>query len=193
MAEPTPPPTAESQSTPPSIPQTPDKAEVEKPSIEVIEEGPVEKSRKKLYIVGGLILTIALLVSGYFFLQARSQPKEEKTPASSIEQSPSPSPTQVPKPTIDRSQWPFEVLNGSGVTGVAAKAAEKLEALGYTVVKIGNANRDDYEGDVLLVTKSMRDETNLLLEDLKKEFAIATVSGELKNSTASARLIIGKK
>lgn len=41
-------------------------------------------------------------------------------------------------------QKKVEVLNGSGVAGVAATAASKLTSAGFTVVKTENADRSDY-------------------------------------------------
>jgi anionic cell wall polymer biosynthesis LytR-Cps2A-Psr (LCP) family protein len=38
-----------------------------------------------------------------------------------------------------------EVLNGTGVTGLAGRTAELLRGFGYDVIAIGNADSDDYE------------------------------------------------
>ena len=61
-------------------------------------------------------------------------------------------PGQTPAPTADANQPltvpPAEievrVLNGSGQTGAASRAAQDLEAAGFEVVEIGNADRSDY-------------------------------------------------
>ena len=63
-----------------------------------------------------------------------------------------PLPGQTPAPTSDANQPltvpPAEievrVLNGSGQTGAASRAAQDLEAAGFDVVEIGNADRSDY-------------------------------------------------
>jgi anionic cell wall polymer biosynthesis LytR-Cps2A-Psr (LCP) family protein len=38
-----------------------------------------------------------------------------------------------------------EILNGTGVTGLAGRTAELLRGFGYDVISIGNADRSDYE------------------------------------------------
>lgn len=168
----------------------------EEPAVETVQEVtiPVEKSHKKLFIIVAGVLIVGALFTGFFFFQKGSTSQEEKVPATAPEVSLTPAPPAGgPAPAIDRSEWTLEVLNGSGITGAAGKTAEKLTSLGYTVVKIGNADNNDYEETQLLVTKSMLPNGNLLLEDIKKIIHVATISGELKNSTASARLILGNE
>jgi LCP family protein required for cell wall assembly len=66
-----------------------------------------------------------------------------------------PLPGKEPKPTATAtpagpplvtapSSIRVEVLNGSGVTGAAAELAKKLEAAGFVVVRVGDADRSDY-------------------------------------------------
>lgn len=50
-----------------------------------------------------------------------------------------------PNATVPRSQTAIEVLNGSGVSGVAGSVADMLRDEGYQVVHIGNADHNDYE------------------------------------------------
>lgn len=92
-----------------------------------------------------------------------------------------------------RSNWSFEVLNGLGVTGAAKELAEKLNALGYQVIKTGNADRDNYQETQILIKKGLEDKIDLVIADLKKTVRIASVGGELKDSTVSARIILGKE
>jgi hypothetical protein len=71
-------------------------------------------------------------------------------PASSSpsEQTPSVSPTPAPTPTpneeIDVYDYTIEVLNGSGVAGVAGEVQDLLLENGFTSVKVGNADSSDY-------------------------------------------------
>ncbi|MDR0378000.1 MAG: LCP family protein [Spirochaetaceae bacterium] len=43
-----------------------------------------------------------------------------------------------------------EVLNGTGVTGLAGRTAELLRGFGYDVISIGNADRSDYEATEII-------------------------------------------
>lgn len=157
------------------------------------ENGQQEKSSKKLFIFGGIILAvIVLLTVGFFAFSAREAQKEEKAAQVATERA-TPSPTQAPKKTLDKSEWSMEVLNGSGVSGAAKKIADQLKDLGYPIVKTGNADNSSYETSQILVKKELQDKIDLVLADIKDIVKIASASGELKDSTASARIILGKQ
>src|SRR3712207_7398121 len=49
--------------------------------------------------------------------------------------------------TVDPTTVAVEVLNGSGTSGLAAKAADALTAAGFTVPSKGNADSSDHELD----------------------------------------------
>ncbi len=54
------------------------------------------------------------------------------------------SPTKKSDITVQPEQITVRVLNGSGVAGRAAEVAAALEAQGFTVAEIGDADRSDY-------------------------------------------------
>jgi LCP family protein required for cell wall assembly len=64
-------------------------------------------------------------------LSAEPEPAQEPTPAAAPE-------------TVAPSQVSVNVYNGSGVSGVAASAAEALQAQGFTVPETGNADNNEY-------------------------------------------------
>ncbi|MBI4035397.1 LytR C-terminal domain-containing protein [Candidatus Daviesbacteria bacterium] len=151
-----------------------------------------KKSSNKitLLLVGLLIL---LIVAGAYFLRVRIK----SLVAGTIAPTPVPTPITTPEPTatpnpLVRSDWSFEVLNGSGEGGLAKKIAGKVTDLGYQVVKVGNADDSDYDTTQVLVKADLRDKIDLVIADLKDAIKIASVAGELKDGTASARIIIGK-
>ena len=146
-------------------------------------------SSKKLVTLILFILAIVVIGGGIYFIAGLG--------GSKIQQSPTPTPSATPMPTptpkpLNRSEWSFEVLNGSGVTGAAKKLADQLKALGYPVVKSGNADRDDYTSNQFFVKKELEEDVELVILDIRDIIKIASISGELKDSTASARIIIGK-
>ena len=149
---------------------------------------PSQKSNKNLLIFGGIGLGAIVLIIALFGIVSPSLEQEKEEPKVTQIVTPSPSPI----PTLDRAAITFEVLNGSGVAGVAKKAADKLEALGYKVIKTGNADKDDYKLNQLFIASLLSDKTELIIKDFKDDFGISSSSGELRDSTASARLILGK-
>lgn len=150
-----------------------------------------KKSNKKTVFIT-VLAVIVLVAVGFVILNLTGNAKKpEKTTPQDQNPTPIPPPTQAPK-ELDRSQWSFEVLNGSGTTGLAKKIADQLKDLGYLVVKIANAGRDDYPQSQILVENSRLDDVDLVVADLKDIIKIASFGGELKDSTASARIIIGQ-
>lgn len=136
------------------------------------------------------ILAVVVIGGGIYFMTGAGSPEKG-------EQTSAPIATTTPQPTpaievLNRSEWSFEVLNGSGVTGEAKRIAGALGKLGYQVVKTGNADRDDYSQSQFFVRKDLEQDVNQVVVDIKDIIKIASISGELKDSTASARIIIGK-
>ncbi len=107
-----------------------------------------------------------------------------------------PTPSSVITPTMsaapDKSSVFIEVQNGAGISGVATIAAKKLQARGYEHVQTGNADKSNYTSISLYISKTMTYDRANFLSDIKKDFPEASEAGELKDSTYSARIIIGK-
>lgn len=149
-----------------------------------------KSSNKITFLLIGLLLLIVL--TGGFFLRFKL-----KSLVRSLQPAPLPTslvtlqPTPTPNPLI-RSAWNLEVLNGTGESGLAKKIASKIQALGYQVVKTDNADKSNYSQTQILVKKELIDRVDLVIADLKDTIKIASVAGELKEGTASARIIIGK-
>ncbi len=147
-------------------------------------------SKKTLILI--IILLLILAVGGFMLFKNKSSIKKLVA-----RPTPTPAPTATPAPTeapkiLERSQWSLEVLNGSGVTGLAKKVGDKLQGLGYPVVKTGNADKSNYLTTQILVKKDLAEKVDLVIADLKDIIKIASYGGELKDSTASARIILGK-
>lgn len=152
---------------------------------------PKKKSKKGVVflILGVIVLTVAgiLVFKGKIVKNAALSAVQSSTPVPTA----IPTPAPVPAPVLVRSEWSFEVLNGSGKSGFAKSISGSLKELDYQVVKIGNADKSSAKTQIL-VKKELLEKTDLIIADLKDIIKIATISGELEDSTASARIIIGK-
>jgi len=154
------------------------------------ESSPLDKKNKNFFKLGIIVLIIILAITGivfFFFFNSSSKtaPVEEKKtvePTKALE-----------KAQIDKSEWTLEVLNGSGVAGAAAKAAAKLTEQGYTVISTGNADNQDYKKSELFVAENMQSKAQLLIDDLKDAYGLTEVKSILKDSTASAQIILGSE
>jgi hypothetical protein len=141
-------------------------------------------------LIFGLSGWILYLNTRFNFLKPINLPQLSQTQPS---ETPAPtSPPEVTQPPVNpRAEITLEVLNGSGVKGVAGTIAGDLEKLGYTILNIDNADAQTYTQTEIYTAPSFVP-SDLLLSDLAKDYPSATVTGELKDSTASAKIIIGK-
>lgn len=94
---------------------------------------------------------------------------------------------------LDRSTLSVTVENGSGVEGVAGKAADILKTLGYNVKSTANSDNYNYKGVTIKVKSSKSNFIQLLKNDLSKNYTIGTTSSDLPaSSPTDAVIIIGK-
>lgn len=108
-------------------------------------------------------------------------------------------PTRAPTPTaaaVDKSKVTISVLNGSGITGAAAKLETSLDTEGYNVVDRGNADNSDYTETVIRAKDTVNDSyLDALSEFLSETYSVAseieTASGSADD--ADVTIIIGSK
>ncbi len=178
---------------------------------------PAGKSNKFLKLIIFAIILIGLIwgVQKLFFGGSKEEKPVAITPTPTEYQFPTdtpvPSPTsEVEQPTVtpttkptvnpidsatglDRSTLSIEVQNGSGVTGVAAKASDVLKSFGYKVSAIGNADNENYENVMIQVKSTKTNFLALLKKDLGFSYTVGSSSADLdSSSTADALVIIGK-
>jgi hypothetical protein len=71
------------------------------------------------------------------------------------------------KPQLARGETSVIVLNGNGVSGAAHDAASQVEARGYAIGHVGNANRSDFTRSVVMYRPGHRGEALRLARDLR--------------------------
>lgn len=95
---------------------------------------------------------------------------------------------------INRSFYTIEILNGSGVEGVAAKVKNVLEKERFTVVTIGNGDRADYSKTIIQVKNAV---PKALLDSLKQVLETSYVLDETQelntSSSVDVVIIIGRQ
>ena len=103
-----------------------------------------------------------------------------------------------PSPEVskfERGDWSLEILNGSGIPGLAKEVADKLTDSGYEVAKTGNAPDGNYQGNQVFINKNFLNKKDQFMEDIKVVMQEGSYSfiGELADSTSSAKIILGKE
>lgn len=112
--------------------------------------------------------------------------------------SPTAAPTEVPivAPTesaVDLTAYKITVLNGSGIVGKAAEVKASLTTAGFKVATTGNADKSDYTKTQIAAKKSVDKAYLTKLEDeLKKSYAVDTVSTAPESDTTDVTVTIGQ-
>lgn len=168
-----------------------------------INQAPVKKSSALSGILVMLIFVAGVGVSGYAAYDWwSSRPESKKTesipspvtnaatsvaPTSKIS---SPAPTQKPGST---SQLKIQVLNGTGVAGVAAKVKDALTTAGYADVVTGNAPAYEYESTVIMAKPAAQSAVESLKTVLAKTYKVDSQKNDLDaTSPYDVVVIIGK-
>lgn len=156
------------------------------------QEPAIEKFNKKLFVIGLAVLIFIISASGfiyYLWIQLAHDTNQSPGNLATVSATAAPSPAPI---VIDRPSWKLEVLNGSGTAGLAKKLSDELTSLGYTVVKTGNADKNNYSTSQIKVESRVFALSNTFLADINQQLKQATISGELTDSNISAQIIIGK-
>lgn len=172
-----------------AVPQVDINAPLKAPIEEsTVYETAVTPKNRFLYILGltGFVGISLLACSILIFYLTGFKGKAEYKGVIKVESKTS----ETQKSSFDRASVTFEVLNGSGVVGAAKKTADRVQGLGYRVIGMGNAEAT--KGNKLYLKNSATEFSQQILSDLT-DFNISTVSGELTEGSASARLILGIK
>lgn len=176
------------------VPVVDPKASLKVESIAIEEEEvPSEERNQRWFILGSIVAALVFLLSALFFVFLLKSPAKDTKQSIITEVEEVKEEKKEEKITFNRSGWAVEILNGSGVSGTASKVAVKLEGMGYQVLKVGNASRNDYSQSEISVSEDLTEEAILLIDDLKEVLVTATFTGTLSSSTASARIILGKQ
>ena len=141
-------------------------------------EQPEEDTEKTnyLWIIVPTALLIGALVGGlitYFSGISKLAPSAVPSPESTIEPTVSPTPTPTPASSIKRETLKLQVLNGSGVSGLAGKAKTYLEGLGYKDVQTGNASKSNLLETTVSVKAAQKSAVETVIADLSKNYKVA--------------------
>lgn len=136
---------------------------------------PKGKSNKWVFIVIGLLI----LGAGGIYFFTRGQKEEETLPSSTISGEPTPTPTPTSTPA-NRKEISIEIQNGTGISGEAAYLQGVLKSLGYSDIKVANAESTDNTKTTVTfgksVSQAIKDEITDKLEEIYKDVEVKTSS-----------------
>jgi hypothetical protein len=159
------------------------------------DEIPLEASNRKIYWIGFILLILIFSsTAGIFYLRVKVPVADGEAPEKVEEEAVEVAEESVATLTpvqLARSEIYLEILNGSGISGLAGDTANEFEELGYRILETGNAELSD--SSQVFLNPEVSGKADVLLQDLEDLLNIASISGELENSTASARIILGRE
>jgi len=143
-----------------------------------------------------VVLTLLIMAVTGWMMYVRSEllrKSDNETAMAKIEElakvTPTPEPT--PEQQLSREEITLEILNGSGTAGLAGDTKDDFEKLGYVVSEVGNA--DDVVGNELYVKKGYESRVEKLVEDVKDQLDIVSITGELDtDASVVARIVLGE-
>jgi len=157
----------------------------------------VARDRKWFWLSIGFVVGLVTGILIFWLFSALGSeevpPVVTATPSSLPTATSTPRPSPSASPTVNPADWTIEVLNGSGVGGAAAKAAQVLRERGYTVSRVGNAEESDLEKTQLLVSSDRSEAAAALVADLQEAgFPVTEFDATLDSESVTARLTIGQ-
>ncbi len=172
--------------------------------VEISDTSIVETKMKKNFLGYFMLISIIsfiiglLSMAGINILNQKTQNSHNQKNTTSISVTTKMSPTNTASPTpepLNLAQYNIKIINGSGVTGAAAKLKTSLTNEGFTVTTTGNAASNDYTNTTISAKKDINPK---YLEKLKtflsKSYTLASDSSTPGGSTneADITIIIGK-
>lgn len=158
------------------------------------EIGSQKKAVRSVFGVGLIIFLVVFGLTGWaFYLKSVWLPKESISQVIVADASPTPLPTATPPiiSALGRDKITLEILNGSGVVGLAGKVATTFKELGYTSVDTGNSNA--VTSTEVYIQKDLEPQLTIFMKDLADTLKVASVTGYLKNTDAmTVRVILSK-
>jgi len=156
-------------------------------------EVPLEKSNKRILMLGIIFSVITLIVTGVtFYLRGKLEVQniEDLEVEEEIAEDVKLEKSVVEEETgLKREEISIQVLNGSGSAGLAGETAQKFEELGYEDVGTGNA--DSAETTQLFISDEYTpDDFVTLIEDVEELLGVKKISGA-KELDTTAQIILG--
>jgi hypothetical protein len=117
-----------------------------------------------------ILLVLGIVLFGKFFSgqveKATDPVTVAKAAVSGAEESAKPAPGEPARPLLGRRETSVIVLNGNGVAGAAALAAEGVRARQYRIAATGNAPRTDFRRSFVMYRPGYVREARRLARDL---------------------------
>jgi hypothetical protein len=142
------------------------------------------RKKGKIVVFAAFILLIAVLAGGVVvYTKSMSQLNQSAKP---VAVTPSVAPTKAATPIVaevDKTKYEIKVQNGSGISGEAGRVKTVLEADGFKVGSVGNADKSSYTKTLITVTKTVE---KGYVDELKKSLSAKYELDDVATASATA-------
>ncbi len=107
-----------------------------------------------------------------------------------------PTPTLTPEPTktVDLKKYKVKILNGGSISGEAGRQKDSLEAKGFTVSAIGNADNSDYTDTIIQAKEEVdKDFIAKLKSSLEETFTVGEIKALSDDASTPIVVVLGTK
>lgn len=147
-------------------------------------------------LVASITFLVGLIViAGFsYFFSSDTKKSISLSTFTGVTATPTAEPTATPEPEkVDLTAYSIRVLNGSGITGEAAKVKALLEKKGFEVGSVANAATSDYTKTEISAKKNTKEEyLNELIKALQDDYSVNSVVEDAPSSqTADVVVTVG--
>jgi hypothetical protein len=181
-------------------PKAKEELKIETKQVQEIAEDDEEEKPNYLWIIVPTALLVGALVGGLitYFSGVSNMSDATSTPTPLATQVPTETkvvePTASPSVSLKRDSLKVQVLNGSGVSGVAGKVKTELEKLGYKNVTAGNASSSDFTTTEVAIKTSKKEYLDMIIKDLSEDYEAEEADKSLPASSSYDVVItVGKQ
>lgn len=160
----------------------------------------VEKPKVPVVPIGISVAVLLVGVAGYFVVyRGVLAPKASSAgdlamdveEAVVLSESAESTPSEEVPVVLSREGLSIRVENGSGITGAAGKLRDRLVALGYDVVAIGDAEISNREITLLNFKEGKKTYENLLSEDMREDYELEVADTLEETADYDVRIVVG--
>lgn len=141
-----------------------------------------------LMFIAGAILS-GLVMGGILYFNSNiTLPEAPEVKETLVVSNQEPTPTQPPVEEVDLSQYKVQILNGSGVAGIAGGTRDIFEEEGFESIDVGNAASQDYQETEVSMKEGLDEELFERIKRILSDYEI--VEADLLDESSEYDIII---
>lgn len=166
--------------------------DVQEEALESPKNGYSTKSLVFMFIAGAVLSGLVMGGILYFNSNIPLLEKGEVEETLIVSQQ-EPTPTQPPAKEADLSQFKIQILNGSGVSGIAKSTRDVFEEEGFEMIDIGNAASQDYQETEVSFKEDVDTQVSEMIKQILSDYVVVEGEPLAESSNYDIIVTIGRK